>query len=358
MANQHSIPLEKRLAIIRDWDATRGMLPKVTKKELAAKYGISRDTAINIINEREKYEARAAYEKGLPIGESPVRREQIFDVAPSKNNTPNPTSAQGETVNHSIQTGPPRGIDIMMIGDMQVKPGIDLGYCERIGRYCADEKPDVIVNIGDFADMPSLSSYEKPGSAKYAAQNYKDDIWATHLGMKLMMTPIREEMARSGWNPRLVMCLGNHENRILRALEETPKLDGTIGLPDLEYERWGYEVHPFLHQVIIGGVAFSHFFPSGPMGKPIGTAKQMLNKLHMSCACGHIQGRDIAFGKRGDGKHITVLRNGSSYEHDEDYMNKQSNNVWRGIYAMNDCIDGEFEEKAISMKYLRRRYGV
>lgn len=250
-----------------------------------------------------------------------------------------------------------RGLNIAVMADRQVKPGIELDYLRWQGQYLADEKPDVIIDIGDFADMPSCSMHDAPGSKSFAAQNYKEDILSVHHGMKAFMEPIQAEMQRSGWKPRLIMCLGNHEHRINRTLEAIPKLDGLIGLPDLEYERWGYEVFPFLQPVEVAGITFSHYFPSGQMGRPISSARAMLTKLHTSAVAGHQQGRDIAFGKRANGKQITCIIAGSAYLHDEDYLNPQTNNHWRGFYMLNDCVDGEFEEKAVSMKYLRRRYG-
>ncbi len=47
----------------------------------------------------------------------------------------------------------------LIIPDCQVKPGHDYNYLKAIGNYIVKKRPDVIVNIGDFADMPSLSSY-------------------------------------------------------------------------------------------------------------------------------------------------------------------------------------------------------
>ena len=44
-----------------------------------------------------------------------------------------------------------------ILPDCQVKPGVDTNYLEHIGKYLVEKKPDVIVCIGDFADMPSLS---------------------------------------------------------------------------------------------------------------------------------------------------------------------------------------------------------
>ena len=44
----------------------------------------------------------------------------------------------------------------LVIPDCQVKSDVPLENLEWIGRYIVDKKPDVIINIGDFADMPSL----------------------------------------------------------------------------------------------------------------------------------------------------------------------------------------------------------
>lgn len=262
-----------------------------------------------------------------------------------------------EPLKVSQESVPSSKTTIALIGDMQVKPDIDLSYCQRVGRYMAHKKPDIIVNIGDFADMPSLSFHDVPGSMGYEGQRYKNDILSVHRGMKLMMEPIQAEMARTGWKPRLVMTLGNHEDRINRTIKATPKLDGLMGLPDLEYERWGWEVIPFLKPIEICGVMFSHYFCTGVMGRPFNSAKSMLTKMAMSCCAGHQQGRDMAMGKRADGTNMTAIICGSTYEHDEGYLNHQTNNHWRGLYILHDVRNGEFEECAVTMRYLRSKYG-
>lgn len=250
------------------------------------------------------------------------------------------------------------GKRIAVIPDMQVKPGIDLSYAARIGMYMAHKKPDIIVNGGDFADMPSLSTYDAPGSKGMEGQRYKEDILAVQTAMKMMMDPIIRERDKSGWNPRLVLTLGNHEDRIDRAVKATPKLDGVIGLPDLHYEEYGWETHKFKQPVIIEGMAFCHYFPSGPLGRPITSAKALIAKKHMSCFAFHQQGRDSAWGFRGDGRQIMAFIAGSCYEHDEDYMGPHENQIqWRGLYIINDMVDGAGEENAVSLKYLKRKYG-
>ena len=63
----------------------------------------------------------------------------------------------------------------LVIPDVQAKPGDDFNFLSWIGKYCAREHPDVIVQIGDFADMPSLSEYDK-GKKSFEGRSYKKDI--------------------------------------------------------------------------------------------------------------------------------------------------------------------------------------
>jgi hypothetical protein len=44
----------------------------------------------------------------------------------------------------------------LIIPDCQIKPGHDYNYLRAIGNYIVKKRPDVIVNIGDFAEMTSL----------------------------------------------------------------------------------------------------------------------------------------------------------------------------------------------------------
>lgn len=249
----------------------------------------------------------------------------------------------------------------MVIPDCQVKPGIDVTYLRWIGQYAAEKKPDVIIQIGDFADMPSLSSYDV-GKKCFEGRTYKADIDATINAMNVLMSPIREEQQRlirnkeKRWNPRFVLTLGNHEERINRAIDLDRKLDGLIGVQDLLYKEAGWEVAPFLEVVVIDGIAYSHFFVSGVLGRPVTSAAALLTKKHMSCIAGHQQGRQIAYAQKADGSEITAIIAGSCYEHNEDYLGAQANNHWRGLYMLHEVENGSFDEMAVSLDYLRRTY--
>lgn len=251
--------------------------------------------------------------------------------------------------------GPAHGLKIAVITDAQVKPGVPINHLQACGRYLAEIRPDVIVCIGDFADMPSLSTYEAAGSLITEGMRYADDIRAAKDAMIAFLDPIRR--AKPDYNPKLVMCLGNHEDRITRAINSDPRrLKGVLSLRDLGYEEMGWQVYPFLQPVVIEGVVFCHYFPSGVMGRPITTARALLAKMHMSCFAGHLQGRDIAFDKRADGTSITAIISGSFYQHDEDYLSPIANRHWRGMFVLNQVKDGQFDDMAISVDYLLRKY--
>lgn len=249
----------------------------------------------------------------------------------------------------------------LVIPDVQVKPGVDTSHLEWVGKYAAEKKPDVIVCIGDFADMPSLSSYDV-GKKCFEGRTYKADVEATKEAMNKLMSPIVNEQLRlirnkeKRWNPRLVLTLGNHEERIDRAINLDRKLEGLISTQDLGYEEAGWEVYPYLEVVIIDGIAYSHFFTTGVMGRPVTSAAALLTKKHMSAIMGHVQHRQISYAQRADGKQMTGLFVGCCYLHDEDYLGNQGNNYWRGIWMLNQVDDGQFDEMPVSLNYLRSKY--
>ena len=251
---------------------------------------------------------------------------------------------------------------ILVIPDCQVKPGIPTDHLTWAGKAICEYKPDVVVNIGDFADMPSLSTHDKAGSKYFEGKRYKDDVKAAKEGMEKLLAPLRrlqksqKAAKHKVYKPRMVMTLGNHENRINRAVANSPILDGVISVKDLDYER-DWEVHDFLRPVFIGGVGFSHYWPVGAMGRPASSASAIVGKLHQSCVAGHQQGKQVAYGKRADGTAICAIIAGSFYLHDEDYMDALSNAHWRGLVVLNEVKDGAFDEMFLSMNYLEKKYG-
>jgi len=249
---------------------------------------------------------------------------------------------------------PARPLKIALLPDAQVAPGRPIEHLAAYGRYIAAKQPDVIINIGDFSDLPSLGTHDEPGSIQAEGRRYADDLSATYAAMDAFLTPIRKE---NGYNPKLVLTLGNHEDRIDRAIARDPqRLDGKIGMADLRYAQYGWTVVPFLQPIDIGGVLFCHYFPAGVMGRPLTTAAGIIRKYHQSAFAGHLQGRDIAYGKKADGTALTAIISGSFYEHDESYLSPLANAHWRGAWFLHEVQNGQFDEMALSLGYLLRKF--
>lgn len=239
-----------------------------------------------------------------------------------------------------------------IIPDVQSKPGVSTEFLSRIGRYLAEKQPERIICLGDFADMPSLSSYDK-GRKGFEGRRYKKDVDAAKRAMEALMEPIARVR---GYHPTLDLTYGNHEHRICRVGDTQPELDGVLSLDDLRYADFGWQTHEFLEPVKRDGVMYAHYFTSGPMGRPITTAAALLQKKHMSCIAGHQQGKFIAYAHRADGSTITGMIVGSCYEHGEDYLGPQGNKHWRGLVMLHEVKNGSFDEMFVSLDYLKRRF--
>jgi hypothetical protein len=237
-----------------------------------------------------------------------------------------------------------------VIPDGQVRPGVDLTHWKWVGNYIAAKKPDVIVNIGDFADMVSLNSYQV-GKADAEGTRYEADINSARNAMSRLtgrFSGIRN------YHPDMVLTLGNHEDRITREAQNNPRLIGTISVRDLGYEQHGWKVHDFLKIVKIDRIAYSHYFISGAMGRPVSSAAALLRTRQQSCVMGHVQRIDMAIHPFTQN---IALFSGICYTHDENYLTPQGNNTKRGIWMLNEVRDGTFDPMFVSLAYLRRNYG-
>jgi len=249
----------------------------------------------------------------------------------------------------------------LVIPDVQAKPGHDFSYLTSIGKYIVEKKPEKIICIGDFADMESLSSYDV-GKKSFEGRRYINDIEASKQAMEALLSPLKEFNSKAKRNkekqyvPEMYLTLGNHENRINRAVNDDAKLEGVLSINDLGYKEFGWSVSNFLDVIILDGVAYSHYFVTGVAGRPASSARAQLLKTHMSAVAGHQQGLQIATGHKADGTLITNIIAGSCYEHDEDYMGPQGNRHWRGILVLHEVKDGAFDLMPVSLNYLKARY--
>lgn len=255
------------------------------------------------------------------------------------------------------------GKKIAIIGDTQCKPNHDLTYCSLIGQYLAEKRPDIIVHIGDHFDFESLSSYDK-GKKSFEGRRLIADIQAGEQGMKNIIAPIHKlqeaqrRYKKKVYEPRMVFCVGNHENRFDRLSNDMPELDGFVGTHVLNLEQYGWEVYDFLVPAEIEGIFFVHYLSNPFSGKPYGgTAMSQLKTIGKSFVAGHKQTLDIAIRPTIDGKLQIGIINGACYDHNETYKGPQGNNHFRGLTMLHNVRDGYGDPCMVSLDYLRAKYG-
>jgi len=258
----------------------------------------------------------------------------------------------------------PTAVTHVVIPDTQAKLGVPTDHLKWIGQYIVDEfrdKPVKIIHLGDHADMPSLSMYDK-GKRSMEGRRYQADIeeanraWAILNQAIVDLNKTRLRTHHAQWKPERYILLGNHEDRINRVVEMDAQLEGVVSTDHLDYERSGWDVTPFKEVLWLDGVAYSHFFYNPMTGKPFGgNTESRLKTIGHSFTMGHQQ--TLMYSIRfvaGKSQHALVA--GSCYLHDEDYKGPQGNAHWRGIIVKHEVRDGSYDPMFVSLDYLCRRY--
>jgi len=248
----------------------------------------------------------------------------------------------------------------LVIPDTQVKPDVPIDHFDWIAQYAADKRPDVIIHLGDWYDMNSLSSYDKldnPGD--YHQRRYEEDLEAGDRSLDLFENRLAKT---KGYKPRKVYLLGNHEYRYDRLINAEPVLRGALRYPWAAAEKRGWEVLPFLKPIELHGVLYCHYFCRGPNGTVMNarrgspSARAQVQREMQSCTAGHKQGLDSHIQPTGHGMMRGIIA-GSCYQHEEAYLSPQGTSYWRGILMKHEVHEGNYNIMEVSMDFLKRKFG-
>jgi hypothetical protein len=247
----------------------------------------------------------------------------------------------------------------LVIPDLQVKPDVPLDHLDWIGQLIVDEQPDTVIQLGDLWDMPSLSQYDR-GTLAAEGRRYETDVEAGNEALRRLNAPLdaynynrAQIQRRAQFRPRRVLLRGNHEDRISRAINADPRLDGALSLDHLVSPGW--EVHDFLTPITIDGVTYSHYFYNHGNGRPIsGAIETRLRNIGHSFTQGHQQ--ILSWGMRFVlGAPQMGLVCGSAYLHSEGYRGPQAEE-WRGVVICRNVENGAYDPEFVSLASLCLRY--
>lgn len=248
-----------------------------------------------------------------------------------------------------------------IVPDCQIKPGVDTSHIDWAAQAIVDYKPDVVVVIGDWWDMHSLSTHEAPGSKGMEGSNVQEDIDVGNEAFARLVAPMEKEQQRLAtnkkkrWEPEKHFLFGNHEDRITRALGREPKWSGVLSLDLLKTP--GFQRHPYLKIVKLDGIRFCHFFPNPYSGRAIGgTILNRLNHIGGSFVQGHQQGFMYASKQLPDAV-VHGLVCGRFYSHHESYRPEDVQIAeWNGVVVLNEVNNGDYSLMPLTFDYLKRQY--
>ena len=97
-------------------------------------------------------------------------------------------------------------MDILVVPDPHAHHSHNNDRADWLGKFILDRKPDMVVNMGDTFDLPSLSSFDK-GKASFHGASYEKDVNAGLDFLDRMWHPIRKAKRK---RPYSVFLEGNH----------------------------------------------------------------------------------------------------------------------------------------------------
>lgn len=228
-----------------------------------------------------------------------------------------------------------------------------------LGKLILDLKPDVVVNLGDMFDMPSMSGYDR-GKKSFMGRAYRKDLDAGLDFDNRLWEPIKHARKR---RPFRVFLEGNHEFRLKKLLDLQPELEGTVGFGDFGLNRNYDEVVEYNGNTPgytnIDGVNYAHYFISGVMGRPIGgehPGYSLLTKLGSSATCGHIHTTDYCVRYDINGVKRMGLLAGVFQDYDAGWAGECNKLWWRGVIIKRNVENGCYDPEWVSIERLKHEY--
>lgn len=249
-------------------------------------------------------------------------------------------------------------VKIVVIGDAHDSPHIpDKSRFEWIGAYINDSKPDVVIQIGDFATIDSLNTHDANHTAKGRNKpTFSEDMVSFNLALDALSSKLN-------FSPEKHCTLGNHERRIWSFENEHPELSQDMQFRLFEvFERHKWGVSPYGMLTYYGGCGYAHAALNS-LGKTYGgknAEATIANEAIHDITIGHShRERPWRAAKIGGNNYVVVDNVGCALPHGhvEDYA-RHALNGWAYGIVEQTLRGGHIADRAwVSMERLGELYG-
>jgi hypothetical protein len=248
---------------------------------------------------------------------------------------------------------------VCCIGDMHDDPRLpDKSRFKAIGRWAADQEPDVLWQAGDWATFDSFSRHTEKGSREsQLAPTWKQDL------NSLLQSVEAFEKGFGCKDYQKVMTEGNHELRVAKYENTDPRLYGSLAPQWREiFTERGWRVVDFGEYYFIDSVGFIHH-PINGAGKAFGgvTGNQ---RAAADAVFSIVHGHDhkLEFSSRakiGPVRPVEIISIGCSlpWGHVEQYAKLGTTGWWWGCVTLTIRGGQIIDKSATSMLTIMEKYG-
>lgn len=243
-------------------------------------------------------------------------------------------------------------------------PGVSNERFTWLGNLIEDIKPDYTVDLGDGADMRSLNSYDTRYPAALVAQSYQKDIEAYNESQDRIWGRYKISKKK---RPFRIGFEGNHENRIRRAINHDPRIEGDkfgVSFKHLQTDHWFDEYHEYTNSapavVNYDGVFYSHYISSGNFGSAMATKHHgysLTEKLAASATVGH--SHKLSYYRKADARPTAIsgLVAGCFKGAEEGWAGQANHEWWKGVVIKKYLENGDYDAEFVSLRRLEAAYG-
>lgn len=233
-----------------------------------------------------------------------------------------------------------------------------------LGAFLYDLKPDMVVDLGDGADMRSLNSYDTRYPQAIVNQSYEADIESYNDSQERLRWKFKHHRKKK---PFWVGFEGNHENRIKKAIANDPRLEGSkygVSFSHLQTDHWFDDYHEYENSgpalASYDGVLYSHFISGGNYGTAISGihhAHSLLSKVGCSVSVGHSHKYSYYY-QGSTFPNPTIGHVVGCFKGKEESWAGQANTEWRhGVVVKRNLENGVYDHEWVSMRALKEIYG-
>jgi len=257
---------------------------------------------------------------------------------------------------------------ILVLPDSHTEPGQDLRRFDWAGKLIADQRPELIVELGDFMTVDSLSSWNRNKRLTLEQKRFEYEIDTAIEAISYLFAPLKELQATQRrqhvaiYHPITIHCNGNHEDRVQRYAELHPEMALTL---DRRMERVFdpyNHVIPYKEFYEYAGIMFTHA-PCNAAGSPV-TGKYALARatelVQKSIVFGHLHRREhLNIARHGMSKQdvIQIFCAGAFFEQVDSYVAGATNHYCRCLQILHVTSYGRFDPEEWSLTRLEQVYG-